>query len=105
MERGPDRRRTGPLCPPDPNGKIGVRLRFWRGVRFEAAQHLDRQKSLNLVRADDPGGHGADQVALGRWKLERVEDAPAGGLSRIKRGAKRAFHGPSRSRVGAASVP
>ncbi|MFC6775363.1 RNA-guided endonuclease InsQ/TnpB family protein [Methylobacterium gregans] len=51
---------------------------------------LDQQKSLTVIRADDPEGHGADPVTMGRWTLARVEDAFTGFFGRVKRRAGKA---------------
>ncbi|WP_449411858.1 RNA-guided endonuclease InsQ/TnpB family protein [Methylobacterium komagatae] len=52
---------------------------------------LDQQKSLTIIRFDDPEGHGADPVTMGRWTLKRVEDAFTGFFGRLKRGGKAGF--------------
>jgi len=57
----------------------------------KAITRLDQQKSLTLIRADDPDGHGSDPVTMGRWTLKRVEDGFTGFFGRVKRGQKAGF--------------
>ena len=57
----------------------------------KAITRLDQQKSLTVIRADDPEGHGSDPVNMGRWTLKRVEDAFTGFFGRVKKGGKAGF--------------
>ncbi len=71
------------------NAALQERRDAWR-LQRKPITRLDQQKSLTIIRADDPMGHGADPVTMGRWTLARVEDAFTGFFSRIKRGAGKA---------------
>ncbi|MDE4914797.1 RNA-guided endonuclease InsQ/TnpB family protein [Methylobacterium sp. 092160098-2] len=72
------------------NASLQERRDAWRLSR-KAVTRLDQQKSLTVIRADDPDGHGADPVNMGRWTLKRVEDAFTGFFSRVRRGRKAGF--------------
>jgi putative transposase len=53
------------------NAALKERRDAWR-LRPKAVTRLDQQRSLALVRADDPGGHGTDPVNLGASTREIV---------------------------------
>ncbi len=72
------------------NAALQERRDAWRLAK-KPITRLDQQKSLTIIRADDPQGHGADPVTMGRWTLARVEDAFAGFFGRVKRGQKAGF--------------
>ncbi len=72
------------------NAALQERRDAWRLAR-KPITRLDQQRSLTIIRADDPEGHGADPANLGRWTLARVEDAFTGFFSRVKRGQKAGF--------------
>ncbi|MEE9483186.1 MULTISPECIES: RNA-guided endonuclease InsQ/TnpB family protein [Methylobacterium] len=72
------------------NAALQERRDAWRLGR-KAITRLDQQKSLTVIRADDPEGHGADPVTMGRWTLKRVEDGFTGFFGRVKRGLKPGF--------------
>lgn len=72
------------------NAALQERRDAWRLCR-KAITRLDQQKSLTIIRADDPDGHGADPVNTGRWTLKRVADAFTGFFSRVRRGRKSGF--------------
>ena len=71
------------------NAALQERRDAWRLAR-KPITRLDQQKSLTLISADDPLGHGADPANMGRWTLKRVEDAFTGFFSRIKKGGGKA---------------
>jgi putative transposase len=72
------------------NAALQERRDAWRLGR-KAVTRLDQQKSLTVIRADDPDGHGSDPANMGRWTLKRVEDAFTGFFSRVRRGRKAGF--------------
>jgi putative transposase len=72
------------------NAALQERRDAWRLSR-KAVTRLDQQKSLTIIRAEDPHGHGVDPVNMGRWTLKRVEDAFTGFFSRLRRGYKAGF--------------
>ncbi|BAQ49316.1 helix-turn-helix domain-containing protein [Methylobacterium aquaticum] len=47
------------------NAALQERRDAWRLGR-KAITRLDKQKSLTVIRADDPEGHGADPANMGR---------------------------------------
>jgi putative transposase len=67
------------------NAALQERRDAWRLAK-KPITRLDQQKSLTIIRADDPDGHGADPATMGRWTLARVEDAFTGFFGRVKRG-------------------
>jgi putative transposase len=72
------------------NAALQERRDAWRLCR-KAVTRLDQQKSLTIIRAEDPNGHGADPVNMGRWTLKRIEDAFTGFFSRVRQGRKTGF--------------
>ena len=72
------------------NAALEERIGAWAKARWTITR-LDQQKSLTMIRAADPDGHGALPVNMGRWTLKRVEDAFTGFFSRVKRGQKAGF--------------
>ncbi|MCJ2014162.1 RNA-guided endonuclease InsQ/TnpB family protein [Methylobacterium sp. J-076] len=72
------------------NAALQERRDAWRLAR-KTVTRLDQQKSLTVVRADDPEGHGVDPANMGRWTLKRVEDAFTGFFSRAGKGGKAGF--------------
>ena len=72
------------------NAALQERRDAWRLAR-KGITRIDQQKSLTLIRADDPEGHGGDPVTMGRWTLKRVDDAMAGFFSRAKKGGRAGF--------------
>lgn len=72
------------------NAALQERRDAWRLGR-KAITRLDQQKSLTVIRADDPDGHSVDPVTMGRWTLKRVEDGFIGFFGRVKRGEKPGF--------------
>lgn len=71
------------------NAALQERRDAWRLAK-KPITRLDQQKSLTIIRADDPEGHGADPATIGRWTLARVEDAFTGFYGRVKRGTGKA---------------
>ncbi len=71
------------------NAALQERRDAWRLAK-KPITRLDQQKSLTVIRSDDPEGHGTDPVTMGRWTLTRVEDAFTGFFGRVKRGAGKA---------------
>lgn len=72
------------------NAALHERRDAWRLSR-KAVTRVDQQKSLTIIRAEDPDGHGADPANMGRWTLKRVEDAFTGFFSRVRQGRKAGF--------------
>lgn len=72
------------------NAALQERRDAWRLAR-KGITRLDQQKSLTLIRADDPDGHGSDPVTMGRWTLKRVDDAMAGFFLRARKAGKAGF--------------
>lgn len=72
------------------NAALQERRDAWR-LQRKPITRLDQQKSLTIIRADDPDGHGADPVTMGRWTLKRVEDAFTGFFGRVKKGGMAGF--------------
>jgi putative transposase len=72
------------------NAALQERRDAWRLAR-KPITRIDQQKSLTVIRADDPDGHCADPVNMGRWTLKRVEDAFTGFFGRVKKGGKAGF--------------
>lgn len=72
------------------NAALQERRDAWRLAK-KPITRLDQQKSLTIIRFDDPEGHGADPVTIGRWTLKRIDDAFTGFFSRVKRGGKAGF--------------
>lgn len=72
------------------NAALQERRDAWRLDR-KAVSRLDQQKSLTVVRREDPEGHGSDPANMGRWTLKRLEDAFSGFFSRVRNGRKAGF--------------
>lgn len=72
------------------NAALQERRDAWR-LHRKPITRLDQQKSLTVIRADDPEAHGADPVTMGRWTLKRVEDAFTGFFGRVKKGRTAGF--------------
>jgi putative transposase len=72
------------------NAALQERRDAWR-LGHKSITRLDQQKSLTVIRAEDPEGHGADPVNMGRWTLKRVDDAFNAFFKRAKKGSKPGF--------------
>ena len=72
------------------NAALQERIEAWRKAR-QSISKIDQFKSLTQIRADDPCGVGAGGVNIGRWTLQRVDDAFQGFFARVKRGDKAGF--------------
>lgn len=72
------------------NAALQERTSAWR-LHRKSISRLDQQKSLTVVRADDPDGYGSQTVAMGRWTLKRLDDAMSGFFKRVKKGQTPGF--------------
>lgn len=71
------------------NAALEERIDAWRKSKTSITR-LDQQKSLTVIRAEDPHGFGASPAQMGRWTLKRLDDAFRAFFDRVKRGAGRA---------------
>ena len=72
------------------NAALEERIGAWRQC-VKTITRFDQFRSLTMIRADDPDGHGACSVAMGRWTLKRLDEAMQAFFARVKRGAKAGF--------------
>lgn len=70
------------------NAALEERIDGWRKSKTSITR-LDQQKSLTIIRAEDPHGFGASPAQMGRWTLKRLDDAFRAFFERVKRGAGR----------------
>ena len=66
------------------NAALEERIDAWRKSKTSITR-LDQQKSLTIIRADDPDGFGASPAQMGRWTLKRLDDAFRAFFERTKR--------------------
>jgi len=72
------------------NAALQERRDAWR-LSAKPITRLDQQKSLTVIRADDPDGHGADPVTMGRWTLKKVDGAFVAFFKRARKSGKAGY--------------
>ena len=72
------------------NAALQERSAAWR-LQRKSITRLDQQKSLTVVRHDDPEGYGAQPVTMGRWTLARLDEAMGSFFKRVKKGQTPGF--------------
>ena len=72
------------------NAALEERIGAWHKARTSITK-FDQQKSLTIIRQDDPAGHGALPVTAGRWTLGELDNAMQGFFSRANRSGAAGF--------------
>jgi putative transposase len=72
------------------NAALQERTSAWR-LQRKSITKLDQQKSLTVIRRDDPPGYGTQPVTMGRWTLTRLDEAMSGFFRRVKKGQTPGF--------------
>lgn len=72
------------------NAALEERIDAWRKSKVSITR-LDQQKSLAIVRADDPDGIGSVASNVSRWTLKRLDEAFQAFFDRVKRGQTPGF--------------
>ena len=71
------------------NAALEERIDAWRKLRITITR-VDQQKSLTLIRADDPTGLGASSANIGRWTLKQLDEAFQAFFRRVNHKARKA---------------